>query len=87
MNEHLKKAYKLAGGITRIAKACGVSPGAVSQWSRNGVPAERCPTIERLTGGQVRCEDLCPDVEWFVLRQGKKKRSGCTKPEREKDRA
>jgi len=42
----------------------------VNQWS-NGVrqvPAERCPAIERATGGAVRCEDLRPDVEWGVLR-------------------
>ncbi len=42
----------------------------LSQWA-NGVrrtPAERCPAIERATGGLVRCEDLRPDVEWSVLR-------------------
>lgn len=42
----------------------------VNQWV-NGVrqvPAERCPAIERATGGAVRCEDLRPDVEWGVLR-------------------
>ena len=42
----------------------------VNQWA-NGVrqvPAERCPAIERATGGAVRCEDLRPDVEWGVLR-------------------
>lgn len=42
----------------------------VNQWA-NGVrqvPAERCPAIERATGGAVRCEELRPDVEWGVLR-------------------
>jgi DNA-binding transcriptional regulator YdaS (Cro superfamily) len=42
----------------------------ISQW-RNGIrpiPAERCPAIERATGGVVRCEDLRPDVDWAVLR-------------------
>lgn len=42
----------------------------VNQWV-NGVrqvPAERCPAIERATGGAVRCEDLRPDVDWGVLR-------------------
>lgn len=34
----------------------------------HGVPAERCPAIERATNGQVRCEDLRPDVDWAVLR-------------------
>lgn len=31
-------------------------------------PAEYCPSIERATDGQVRCEDLRPDVDWSVLR-------------------
>ena len=45
-------------------------PPTVSQWC-NGVcliPAERCPEIERVTGGAVRCEELRPDVDWAVLR-------------------
>jgi hypothetical protein len=48
----------------------GISKGAVSQWKLPGrqVPAEHCPAIERLTGGEVRCEDLRPDVDWAYLR-------------------
>jgi len=39
-------------------------------WLHRGkVPADYCPTIERVTGGAVRCEDLRPDVEWSVLRR------------------
>jgi DNA-binding transcriptional regulator YdaS (Cro superfamily) len=38
----------------------------VSNWRARGVPAERCPDIERVTG--VRCERLRPDVDWDVLR-------------------
>lgn len=51
-----------------LARAFGVSKAAVSQWfaKKNGVPAERCPDIEALTG--VRCEALRPDVNWSVLR-------------------
>jgi DNA-binding transcriptional regulator YdaS (Cro superfamily) len=38
-------------------------------WKHRGrVPAEHCPSIERATQGAVRCEQLRPDVEWFVLR-------------------
>ena len=53
-----------------LAREIGVTPVLVSQWA-NGVrrvPAERCPQIERATGGAVRCEDLRPDVDWAVLR-------------------
>jgi DNA-binding transcriptional regulator YdaS (Cro superfamily) len=32
------------------------------------VPADRCPVIERETGGAVRCEELRPDVDWAYLR-------------------
>lgn len=53
-----------------FAKALGVTPGAVSQWVNGSaeVSAERCPAIEEVTGGLVRCEDLRPDVRWDVLR-------------------
>lgn len=34
------------------------------------MPPERCPDIERATGGKVRCEDLRPDLMkmWSYLR-------------------
>jgi DNA-binding transcriptional regulator YdaS (Cro superfamily) len=57
-------------GLVALAQALGVSKAAVSQW-RTGdrqVPAERCPQIERVTAGRVRCEQLRPDVEWHVIR-------------------
>ncbi|SIR00461.1 helix-turn-helix domain-containing protein [Pseudacidovorax sp. RU35E] len=61
---------KSRGRQSAIAAAIGCQPVLVSQWA-NGVrrvPAERCPAIERATGGVVRCEDLRPDVAWDVLR-------------------
>lgn len=53
-----------------LAQAVGVSQVIVSQWKTGArqVPAERCPDIERATTGQVRCEDLRPDVDWGYLR-------------------
>ncbi len=32
----LRKVIKLAGGTVKVAQACGVSPGAVSQWIKDG---------------------------------------------------
>jgi DNA-binding transcriptional regulator YdaS (Cro superfamily) len=66
----IDKAAEILGSQTAIAALCGVSKGAVSQWKDpdRRVPAEFCPLIERATGGQVRCEDLRPDVAWDVLR-------------------
>jgi DNA-binding transcriptional regulator YdaS (Cro superfamily) len=56
--------------VVDLAKRIEVAPSMVSQW-KNGVrpiPAERCPEIEKATGGVVRCEDLRPDVDWAYLR-------------------
>lgn len=54
----------------KLAAALKVSPVMVSIWAsgKRRVPAERCPDIERETGGLVRCEDLRPDVAWLVVR-------------------
>ncbi len=54
----------------QFAEAIGAHPVLVSQWASGTrrVPAERCPAIERATGGAVRCEDLRPDVDWAYLR-------------------
>jgi DNA-binding transcriptional regulator YdaS (Cro superfamily) len=65
----LHQAIDHCGGLTRLAAAIGVSPQRVSNWVERGVPAERCPDIERATAGAVRCEDLRPDVAWQVLRE------------------
>jgi DNA-binding transcriptional regulator YdaS (Cro superfamily) len=37
----------------------------------NGVPAKKCPDIERLTDGAVRSEDLNDEVDWAYLRAAK----------------
>lgn len=65
----LNRAVEIKGGVTALAKALGLKSHAViQQWRINQVPAERCPAIEEVTGGKVRCEDLRPDVRWDVLR-------------------
>ncbi|MFZ6773061.1 transcriptional regulator [Undibacterium sp. SXout7W] len=53
-----------------FAELLGVSQSALWQWSLSGrkVPAEHCPTIERLTERAVTCEELRPDIDWGVLR-------------------
>lgn len=67
----IDRAAHVVGSQTALAVVLGVSKGAVSQWKEEGrqVPAEHCPAIEKATDGQVRCEDLRPDIEWSVLRQ------------------
>lgn len=49
---------KRRGIISDIARACGITPGAVSQWQR--VPAERVLDVERVTG--VPRHALRPDL-------------------------
>lgn len=62
------------GAQARLAKVLDIPPPMLSAWAsedpekRRQVPAERCPSIERATAGEVRCEDLRPDVAWDVLR-------------------
>lgn len=66
------KTYLKTRSQTELAKALGVTQGAVWQWANGltSVAAERCPAIEAATFGMVRCEELRPDVAWSVLRQG-----------------
>lgn len=64
------------GGVAaRMAEQFGVSDQTVVWWrkgERDGrpvkFPAEHAPACERLTVGQVRCEELRPDVDWAYLR-------------------
>ncbi len=68
--DHLNRAIKLCDGLDRFAQLVAApSVHAVKAWRLSGVPPAYCPRIERVTDGAVRCEDLCPDVEWEVLRQ------------------
>lgn len=64
------KTYFQNNSQVDLAKALGVTAGAVNQWvsGLSKVSAERCPAIEKATSGLVRCEDLRPDVQWDVLR-------------------
>nr|WP_294864370.1 helix-turn-helix domain-containing protein [uncultured Pseudogulbenkiania sp.] len=65
----IKDVIKEAGGPSAVGRALGVSSSAVNNWAARGhIPAEHCPTLERLTGGKYRCEQMRPDVEWSVLR-------------------
>lgn len=70
MSNPILKAAEILGGQARLARAMGVQPPTVNQWVKGDrpIPAERCPQIEQLTKGGVKCEELRPDVNWAVLR-------------------
>jgi DNA-binding transcriptional regulator YdaS (Cro superfamily) len=67
----IKQAVERLGGAKGAAAALGVSHQLVYFWlqGKRTVPAEKCPDIERLTRGEIRCEQLRPDVAWDVLRE------------------
>ena len=70
----LSQYFKERGAQARLARQLELPASLLSAWAsenpdaRRRVPAQRCPAIERLTDGKVRCEDLRPDVAWDVLR-------------------
>lgn len=71
MVKALERAIAILGGTTALSAELGESPQTVNNWRSRGVPAERCPDIERVTakaGTRIYCEDLRPDVKWSVLR-------------------
>ena len=68
--ENVLRAIAHLGGPVRAAEALGLPRYQnVQQWAHSGrVPPKYCPAIERLTDGAVRCEQVCPDVDWAYLR-------------------
>lgn len=68
LNPALEKAIEHFGSMSAMARALHLSGYQVIQeWRRQArVPAEHCPTVERLTG--VRCEHLNARVDWGFLR-------------------
>jgi DNA-binding transcriptional regulator YdaS (Cro superfamily) len=57
------------GRGVKLAEALHVTSVTVHLWATERVPADRCPDIERITEGMVRCEEMRPDVSWGVLRE------------------
>lgn len=76
----LKKVIDIVGSQDRLAREIGghVKQAHISYWLRQAksVPAEYCPRIERIVRSAVRCEELNPDVDWWVLRMSKQWRWG-----------
>jgi len=64
----ISQAIDTAGSVTRLAKILDVSVQAVCFWrdGKRSVPANRCPAIERATGGLVTRQDLRPH-DWHLI--------------------
>lgn len=71
----LYRAAKILGGQGPFAVVLGYGDKRnVSPWfvTERRFPAEHAPAIERETrarGDTVTCEELCPWVEWAVVRE------------------
>lgn len=67
----IAQAVSRLGGPRAAAVKLEVSLPLIYFWlsGKRGFPAEKCPVVERLTGGEIRCEMLRPDIEWSVLRE------------------
>lgn len=69
----LDRAVANAGGKTALMRKLNErgweigSHNTITQWRATRVPEKYCPDIEDLTA--VRCEEICPDTNWAVLRQ------------------
>jgi DNA-binding transcriptional regulator YdaS (Cro superfamily) len=72
-HEALSRAIAQYPTLKAFSDAMEVRYQVVQQWLVNGVPAEYCPLIEKLTG--ERCEDLNSKVDWAFIRSNKPRRS------------
>lgn len=65
------RAVEIVGSKAELARRCGVTPQAISQWNPEAVPLDACPAIETATDGRVRCDALRPDTEWQRDQEGR----------------
>ena len=58
-----QRAIKHAGGPSELAKVLGITPQAVSRWSKaNQIPAKWVLALEALIEGEVKRYELRPDL-------------------------
>ena len=74
MEKHLKLTdsaiIDLLGGTNAVARMCKVASTAVTQWRKNGIPADRYmflgARIEKESNGLVSRKDLFPN-NYFLI--------------------
>lgn len=64
----IQRAVEQLGSQATLASALGIKQPTVSEWARGErpIPIERCPEIEKATGGAVTRRDLRPD-DWHRI--------------------
>ena len=60
--EQTARAIESLGGASAVARLRGVTPWAVSKWSRAGVPAEQARWLAEQTGWRFTPHQLRPDL-------------------------
>lgn len=74
------RAIQLLDGITKAAArlnpyrqpgAPELTPAAVCNWNKRGIPICYCIPIEKETNGEILCEEMRPDLDWAYLRGSK----------------
>ena len=65
------------GGTFAVAKRCGVTPGAVSQWKHNGLPADKmiiiAAELEKQSDGRFsrkeipNWHEIWPELEYIQM--------------------
>ena len=74
MERHLKLTdsaiIDLLGGTNKVAKMCKIASTAVTQWRKNGIPADKYmllgARIEKESHGLVTRQDLFPTNFWLI---------------------
>ncbi|AKG12270.1 transcriptional regulator [Moraxella bovoculi] len=69
----LQRAIDIVGSGAELARRIGLTAWAVNKWNPHKVPQNRCLAIEKATDGQVKAEELRPDINWQYVRQNQKK--------------
>ncbi|HGO5854836.1 TPA: transcriptional regulator [Mannheimia haemolytica] len=63
MSKSIKRAVAILGGQSNLARACGVTQGAVQKWlNGGGISAEYLLKIEAATNGQVTIREICEEL-------------------------
>ncbi|MDM1710654.1 helix-turn-helix domain-containing protein [Pseudomonas sp. 165] len=70
LSEYLKTMDK--EGLEALARRCGTSVGQLKQvaYGNRRASGGLAVSLDRETGGGIRCESLRPDIDWAYLRRG-----------------
>jgi len=60
----------ILGGTSKVSRLCGVSPAAVCQWRKKGIPEDRmiylAASLEKATNGAITRKNLFPN-DWHNI--------------------